>query len=51
MSDNLIAYAMVFIGIFLFGGVYSLFKQGLKVGAIFCAVGGVMAIAAGVLWW
>ncbi|MBB5077167.1 hypothetical protein [Nonomuraea endophytica] len=51
MSENMIAYAMVFIGLFLFGGVFSLFKQGLKLGAVFCALGGVMAITAGVLWW
>ncbi|WP_327085791.1 hypothetical protein OIE66_26020 [Nonomuraea sp. NBC_01738] len=51
MSDNMIAYAMVFIGIFLFAGVYSLYRQGLKVGAVFCGIGGVMALFAGVMWW
>jgi hypothetical protein len=51
MTDNLIAGVMVFIGLFLGGGVFSLLKQGLKIGAAICAVGAAMAIAAGVLWW
>jgi hypothetical protein len=51
MTDNLIAGVMVFIGLFLAGGVFSLLKQGLKIGAAICAVGAAMAIAAGVLWW
>ncbi|WP_433442030.1 hypothetical protein [Nonomuraea sp. CA-141351] len=51
MTDNLIAGVMVFIGLFLIGGVFSLFKQGLKIGAAVCALGAAMAITAGVLWW
>ncbi|RVX39547.1 hypothetical protein EDD27_1906 [Nonomuraea polychroma] len=51
MTDNLIAGVMVFIGLFLIGGVFSLAKQGLKIGAVICAVGAAMAISAGVLWW
>jgi hypothetical protein len=51
MTDNLIAGVMVFIGLFLIGGVFSLAKQGLKIGAVICAVGAAMAITAGVLWW
>ncbi|MGP3915241.1 hypothetical protein OHA25_45775 [Nonomuraea sp. NBC_00507] len=51
MTDNLIAGVMVFIGLFLIGGVFSLAKQGLKIGAVVCALGAAMAITAGVLWW
>ncbi|MFI6923822.1 hypothetical protein ACIBIZ_28060 [Nonomuraea spiralis] len=51
MTDNLLAGVMVFIGLFLGGGVFSLAKQGLKVGAAICGLGAVMAITAGVLWW
>ncbi|MFI6596706.1 hypothetical protein ACIBHX_10660 [Nonomuraea sp. NPDC050536] len=51
MTENVIAIVMVFIGLFLFGGVYSLLKQGLKIGAVICGLGAVMAITAGVLWW
>ncbi|MDP4508408.1 hypothetical protein [Nonomuraea turcica] len=51
MTDNLIAGVMVFVGLFLIGGVFSLAKQGLKIGAVVCALGAAMAITAGVLWW
>ncbi|MET7459877.1 hypothetical protein [Nonomuraea sp. NPDC005501] len=51
MSENTLAIVMVFIGLFLVGGVFSLFRQGLKVGAAVCAVGAVLAITAGVMWW
>ncbi|MEV0149626.1 MULTISPECIES: hypothetical protein [unclassified Nonomuraea] len=51
MSENMLAVVMVFIGLFLAGGVFSLFKQGLKVGAAVCAVGAALAITAGVMWW
>jgi hypothetical protein len=51
VTENVIAVVMVFIGMFLIGGVYSLARQGLKVGATVCAVGAAMAITAGVLWW
>ncbi|SDI07257.1 hypothetical protein [Nonomuraea jiangxiensis] len=51
MTDNLLAVALVFIGLFLIGGVISLFRQGVKIGAAICVVGAVMAITAGVLWW
>lgn len=51
MSDNWTAIAMVFIGLFLVGGVVSLIKQGLKIGAVVCGVGAAMALLAGVLWW
>ncbi|SEG83567.1 hypothetical protein SAMN05444920_105224 [Nonomuraea solani] len=51
MTENLLAGVMVFIGLFLIGGVFSLFKQGLKIGAAICALGAAMAITAGVLWW
>ncbi|MEW1845049.1 hypothetical protein AB0392_44505 [Nonomuraea angiospora] len=51
MSENTLAIVMVFIGLFLAGGVFSLAKQGLKIGAAVCALGAAMAITAGVLWW
>ncbi|MFI7612990.1 hypothetical protein ACIBP6_17345 [Nonomuraea terrae] len=51
MTDNLLAGVMVFIGLFLAGGVFSLIKQGIKIGAAVCALGAVMAVTAGLLWW
>ncbi|WP_171075278.1 hypothetical protein [Nonomuraea basaltis] len=51
MTENLLAGVMVFIGLFLIGGVFSLARQGVKIGAVICAVGAAMAITAGVLWW
>ncbi|MFG2072765.1 hypothetical protein [Nonomuraea maritima] len=51
MTDNLLAGVMVFVGLFLIGGVISLIRQGTKIGAVVCAVGAAMAITAGVLWW
>ncbi|MFE3447881.1 hypothetical protein ACFXJ8_03015 [Nonomuraea sp. NPDC059194] len=51
MSDNWTAIAMVFVGLFLIGGVVSLLRQGLKIGAAVCGVGAAMALLAGVLWW
>jgi hypothetical protein len=51
MTENILAIAMVFIGLFLIGGVFSLAKQGFKIGAAVCALGAAMAITAGVLWW
>ncbi|MFD1540022.1 hypothetical protein [Nonomuraea guangzhouensis] len=51
MTDNTIAIVMVFIGLFLIGGVFSLARQGLKIGAAVCAVGAALAITAGVMWW
>jgi hypothetical protein len=51
MTENLIAGVMVFIGLFLIGGVFSLARQGLKIGVVICAAGAAMAIMAGVLWW
>ena len=51
MTDNVIAIVMVFLGLFLIGGVFSLGRQGLKMGAAVCAVGAALAITAGVMWW
>ena len=51
MSSNWTASAMVFIGLFLIGGVFSFYKQGMRVGAVVMGVGAVLAITAGVLWW
>ncbi|GII90353.1 hypothetical protein [Sinosporangium siamense] len=52
MPSNFLAVAMVFLGLFLVGGVVSTLKQGHS--KAFAGVLGVlaaMAIAAGVLWW
>ncbi|WP_169789239.1 hypothetical protein [Nonomuraea candida] len=51
MTDNLLAVAMLFLGLFLAGGVFSLGRQGIKIGAAVCALAAAMAITAGVLWW
>lgn len=51
MTETPIAIALAFVGLFLVGGVISMFKQGLKIGAIICAVGAAMAITGAVLWW
>ncbi|MEV0584873.1 hypothetical protein [Nonomuraea sp. NPDC050310] len=51
MPGNWTAVAMIFVGLFLVGGVVSLFKQGMKAGAAVCGVLAVLAITAGVLWW
>ncbi|MCA2222664.1 hypothetical protein [Nonomuraea aurantiaca] len=51
MTGNTIAIVMVFIGLFLIGGVFSLGRQGLKFGAAACALGAALAITAGVMWW
>ncbi|SDR11057.1 hypothetical protein [Thermostaphylospora chromogena] len=51
MTDSWIAVAMMFVGLFLVGGVVSFLKQGLKVFAALLGVGAVLSIAAGVLWW
>ncbi|GGO02448.1 hypothetical protein GCM10010116_04730 [Microbispora rosea subsp. aerata] len=42
---------MIFIGLFLIGGVISGIRQGLKPLAVLAGVGAVMAITAGVMWW
>ncbi|MET8140232.1 hypothetical protein ABZU32_07985 [Sphaerisporangium sp. NPDC005288] len=51
MSSNGTAVAMVFLGLFLIGGVVSFVKQGMRVGAVVCGVGAALSITAGVLWW
>ncbi len=51
MTENALAIALVFVGLFLIGGVVSLAKQGLKIGAAVCGIGAAMALTAGVLWW
>ena len=50
MTSNAIAIALLFVGLLFIGGVISLIKQGLKLGAVICGVGAAMAITAGVLW-
>lgn len=51
MTDSWTAIAMVFVGLFLVGGVVSFIKQGLKLGAVVLGVGAALALTAGVLWW
>lgn len=51
MTENAIAIALAFVGLFLVGGVISMIKQGLKIGAVICGVGAAMAITGAVLWW
>ncbi|GAA4040960.1 hypothetical protein ACIBH1_41425 [Nonomuraea sp. NPDC050663] len=51
MTDNWIAIAMTFIALFLIGGVVSMFKQGLKIGAVICGVLAAGAAVGAVLWW
>jgi hypothetical protein len=42
---------MIFIGLFLIGGVISGFRQGLKLMAVLAGLAAALAITAGVLWW
>ncbi|MCG5212449.1 hypothetical protein [Streptosporangium sp. KLBMP 9127] len=51
MTENWTAAVMVFVGLFMIGGVVSFFKQGLKVFAGVLGVAAALAITAGVLWW
>lgn len=51
MTENWTAIAMVFLGLFLVGGVVSFVKQGIKGGAVVLGVGAALALAAGVMWW
>ncbi len=51
MSENWSAIALVFIGLFLIGGVVSFLKQGIKIGAVVLGVGAALALTAGVMWW
>jgi hypothetical protein len=51
MSSNWTAAAMVFVGLFMLGGVVSFYKQGIKIGAVVLGVGAALALTAGVLWW
>lgn len=45
------AVLMIFLGLFLAGGVLSLLRQGTKVGAALCGALAALALVAGVLWW
>jgi hypothetical protein len=51
MSSNWTAIAMIFIGLFMIGGVFSFLKQGMRAGAVVLGVGAALAITAGVMWW
>jgi hypothetical protein len=42
---------MIFVGLFLIGGVISALRQGLKLMAVLAGVGAALAITAGVVWW
>lgn len=42
---------MIFIGLFLIGGVISALRQGYKLMAALTGVGAALAITAGVMWW
>jgi hypothetical protein len=42
---------MIFIGLFLVGGVISGLRQGLKLLAVLAGAGAALAIWAGVMWW
>jgi len=43
------AMILIAVGLFFLGGVYSAFKQGIKVLAVICVVAAALAITAGVL--
>jgi hypothetical protein len=51
VSSNWTAVAMIFIGLFLIGGVVSFIKQGIRIGAVILGIGAALAVTAGVLWW
>jgi len=51
VTENWTAIAMVFVGLFLVGGVISFVRQGLRLGAAMLGVGAALALTAGVLWW
>ncbi|WP_169729343.1 hypothetical protein [Thermoactinospora rubra] len=51
LPDNWAALALVFVGLFLVGGVVSFVKQGMRVGALICGIGAALAITGAVLWW
>ncbi|GII76888.1 hypothetical protein Sru01_18700 [Sphaerisporangium rufum] len=51
MSSNWTAVAMVFLGLFMAGGVVSFLRQGIKIGAVVLGVGAALAVTAGVMWW
>jgi hypothetical protein len=51
VTDNWSAGAMLFIALFLVGGVVSFLKQGIKIGAAVLGLAAVLAVTAGVLWW
>ncbi|MGI5490605.1 hypothetical protein [Microtetraspora malaysiensis] len=42
---------MIFVGLFLIGGVISAVRQGLKGLAIVSGAAAALALTAGVLWW
>ncbi|WP_157518423.1 hypothetical protein [Herbidospora mongoliensis] len=48
---NFSASAMIFIGLFLIGGVWSFARQKLKLAAVVTGALSVLAFTAGVMWW
>ncbi|WP_202609719.1 hypothetical protein [Herbidospora solisilvae] len=48
---NFSSSAMIFIGLFLIGGVVSFAKQKLKLAAVVTGVLSALALTAGVMWW
>ncbi|GAA4189722.1 hypothetical protein AB0C10_19300 [Microbispora amethystogenes] len=42
---------MIFIALFLIGGVVSGIRQGIKLLAALAGVGAALALTAGVMWW
>ena len=51
MTSSYAGAGLLFLGLFLLGGVYSLFKNGVKVMALLLLVCAVMAIASGAMRW
>lgn len=48
---NLASVGMIFLGLFLVGGVISGVRQRIRPLAVLSGIGAALAITAGVLWW
>ncbi|WP_198168422.1 hypothetical protein [Herbidospora yilanensis] len=48
---NFSSSAMIFIGLFMIGGVVSFAKQKLKLAAVVTGALSALALTAGVMWW
>ncbi|WP_202638314.1 hypothetical protein [Bailinhaonella thermotolerans] len=51
MTENWVAIALIFLGLFLIGGVVSFIRMGIRLFAVVLGLGAVLAIVAGVLRW